>query len=1179
MSVEYKDLSGGQTDNITTGNASQGAIVENFVITRDKKLETRRGFEVFDSAASFESVVRSTAEKIGELKSCINNAYLFIRKGADVYFKRLDNGVWQKVVSPNATQRAFWTANENGVTRMVEWSGQVYGVAHNNPANPAVSDFLSPMRIYPNNATPELVQIRNMSPPQVPDPYSASIWLTHAITLANELRTKILRHQNKTGPVFSADATTDRIDTGLGSLPSYLSGSDSYDGNVVWFQSATAGGVVALRPYYIENVVGGTFQIADGPGASPVDITSNGTVELGFHTFTFVPTLSPAATDLRSLLALTSDLVYYHNLHITGGFTASDPHLFRAGSVIIQQATVANFRQAANVLNKLKFLFNLHLLAFNPSEISQRQHIGVEYDTTVPGDCDLVLTPYIFGRENLSIEISRQGSTLNGKVNREMYTFPAGMQDLVDDLVLSYNAHVSNTTQHPTATDIVNRVKYNQTYYTDPTYGANNLKPVDTFAAILKLLNGYNGHRIKSIRVTDSAVIHTSTEDSATELSSTLLKLIEDQYLFENTNLESATDFNFLYGICREIANKLVRHVLQGSGGLANTARHSGAAAIPPSSSLATDVYLTYSYGNVLYAFTYVARSSLRGNVTFEQESAPVVVPGVKEIFGLGQYNDTSGVYTPFTAYTDISLLIKTLIQTTFLNTSENQSETESVFRVYRTIENGEVFYLLREGVLSVIDESTEDTQLQQGPELYTTGGVLGNDPAPKSKCFEIINNKAYFGGIVEVQDDGTQVFLPRRLRQSKQNELTASPESFFVDLESDIETIGRAGEYPIVVCKQGVYRIEGEFNDDGTGFMIAKKISDRVGGVSVNGGVTVNDVFFFAGNDGFYMSDASFVRSISSHLKTTYESLQTKHYIQCKHDRENNRIMWTARKTASDNDTVFVLDPKFGAGDELCIYEWNGESFRPHAIEHHNSQNVIGDIQGFVFKQTTATSDPRIVRTGSGSISGVNPIIYRFRSIAEDFQNVSIRKWATRAYVVFEKLTTNLSSQLRSVIDVTEGKIKNMKYVIERSTTYPAGYQGSDIVPVKRTFPVKHLRSFFRQVEVALGKKTDDSSTVNTATITGTNVVISSGNWPANCNGKYLALSNDNYIEEYLIVSGQGTNTLVVATAPGNASSLSWGIRSYPTDERARILAVSMEGENTGRNLFPSKGGDSTSP
>jgi hypothetical protein len=367
---------------------------------------------------------------------------------------------------------------------------------------------------------------------------------------------------------------------------------------------------------------------------------------------------------------------------------------------------------------------------------------------------------------------------------------------------------------------------------------------------------------------------------------------------------------------------------------------------------------------------------------------------------------------------------------------------------------------------------------------------------------------------------------------------------------------------------------------------MVAKKISDKVGGVSINGGVTVNDIFYFAGNDGFYLATSTEVRNISPHLKETYKKYVTgnrKHYIQCKHDPVNNVILWAVRKADGgpehELDTIVVLDPKFGAEGEACIYEWNGDSFRPTAIEHHNKQLVRGDIQGFTFKQTDILTDPKIDRTGSGSISGVEPIVYRFRTTAEYFENSTLRKWAARAYVVFEKLTTNLTSQLRSIVDLTESKIKNMKYVLHRSNTYEPGYSGSDIIPVKRTFPAKHLRSFYRQLEVTLGKKTDNSSTTNTATITGTNVVISSGTWPNDCNGKWITFSNDNYIEEFLIVSGQGTNTLVVATAPGNASGLSWGIRSYPTDEKTRILSVSIEGDITGNNLFPSKGNDGTSP
>lgn len=1152
MSVEYKDFSGGFTDNITNGNRTQYEKAENLLVTRDKKLETRPGSEVLSVAASYESVVRAVSERVGNIVNYRSDRYALIRKSADVFFQRVGNSVWQKVVSPNATQKSFWTGAADGVVQFKEAFGHIYGVMHNNPSGPAAADILRPMKFYADNGATELVQIRNTYLPAFPDPYAAASWLATAITLGNQLKSKMNTHF-RTGATGTMDATTDRVTiTGSGS---YLSDSDTYDQNLVWFKVSPTPEVVTETPYYLKSQSGSTFQLSTTPVGSAINFSVTGACELWFHASAQTAISTADASDLETLITLTNALVEAYNAHVFN-MVGSGTHA-TAGHTGTFYATRRNnysFSDCAETLNQLKLLFNAHLLSVPISPLVYDAFIRIHSGVL---SSDFVTADFVFNPSDLSPD--------TGGVNLERGYY-APQSDLYAyniALIIAYNAHVSNTTKHNNVKeDYGMRIK--NTSYTG-FYESVYL------VTVYQLLVGMYGHR------SDGTSHIGGSEAVGTQPSTENLQILEDMDAYTiNGNLTDSAGQQVYFDMMTDIAKKLAIHIVSAT-------RHNSATT-PTDLGLNTPPLIyVYTLFTFLYAFTYFYRYLIKNSIEFDEESAPAQISLMGSNADAGSFNDTTGVFAistpnpfefrPNVIFTNLPGLSSVV--------GENVDAANARTRIYRSVKNGTALFQAQDipaNSTSAIDTGVTDEELVGYQPLYTTGGVVANDPAPRAKAFTIVNNKGYYGGIIETTSYG-DTFLPKRLRQSNDSAPGECPEDFFVDLEEDIQTIGRAGDYPVVACSKGCYRIEGEFDELGRGGMIAKLFADRVGGVSINGGVTINDVFYFAGIDGIYASNAFDAKLITPHLKTTYSKYVTgtrKHYIQADFDKTNNRIFWTVRKatggTESDLETCLVLDLRNGTVDEACLTEFNGTSFSSTAIAFISNQFVRGDKQGFAFKHVeTDYSDPGISRSGSGSISGTEAVIPLWRSMAEGFDQSTERKWEVWAYYTFKRLTTNLSVQFRSIIDQTETKIKNMKHLLHRSTSYSSGYAGSDMVSAKRTIPAGHMRSYYRQLEVALGKGATSSSTSNFAAVTGTSVVLASGTFAADANGKYMAFSGDFYNEEYLIVSGQGTNILVLATAPGDSTSQGWAIREYPKDERMRIDAVSMDTLDAGRTLRPS--------
>ena len=129
---------------------------------------------------------------------------------------------------------------------------------------------------------------------------------------------------------------------------------------------------------------------------------------------------------------------------------------------------------------------------------------------------------------------------------------------------------------------------------------------------------------------------------------------------------------------------------------------------------------------------------------------------------------------------------LPSIVNTT--NTSyntNNQISTDPglMLNIYRTTDGGTTWFLVTSvanGTTSYLDATSDAVSYPNYPALntqsplYTTGGVVGNDQPPACVCMTVLNQYAYYGGIID-----TGQYFPNRVRQSLQNNLDSSPATF----------------------------------------------------------------------------------------------------------------------------------------------------------------------------------------------------------------------------------------------------------------------------------------------------------------------------------------------------------------------------------------------------------------
>lgn len=164
-------------------------------------------------------------------------------------------------------------------------------------------------------------------------------------------------------------------------------------------------------------------------------------------------------------------------------------------------------------------------------------------------------------------------------------------------------------------------------------------------------------------------------------------------------------------------------------------------------------------------------------------------------------------------------------------NGASGNYDTASIkIRIYRTIDGGTTFYLLGEVAngITVFTDNFSDSAIVTNDLLYTTGGVVENDPPPLAKFIHIVNNTAYYGFIKE----GSEI-LKTQIRQSIKDDPDSVPAAFFDEMEDELTGLSSIQSIPIITCKKHIYRLEGSFDEFGRGFINHIRIHDTAGCIS----------------------------------------------------------------------------------------------------------------------------------------------------------------------------------------------------------------------------------------------------------------------------------------------------------------------------------------------------------
>lgn len=503
--------------------------------------------------------------------------------------------------------------------------------------------------------------------------------------------------------------------------------------------------------------------------------------------------------------------------------------------------------------------------------------------------------------------------------------------------------------------------------------------------------------------------------------------------------------------------------------------------------------------------------------------------------------------------------------------------------RIFRSVANGTVMYHVADidATDTTYTDTSSDELILDGEFVYITGGQVDYEPAPLAKYCTILNGIAYYANFKETEASTNA--LTYRIQQSIPSAPYSTSSSFYVDVDGEITGINRFANYPIVFTQSRVYRLEGNFNADGTGYIRSREIGSTTGCVSNNSIVRTPDGLFFAGVDGFYFTDGQSVKKISRHLDTTYPKLvrniAAKQAIQGQLDEISGRIFWTVSSGAYGNgcDKVFVLDPYWGMSDQMTFTTLSGGAdWTCSSILFNREVWYRASIGGYTYVHSSDFyTDPVEVPSATADTWASAAVIYDWSSAAINFGTDVLRKWVTQIVAVF-KNETNLSVAPFSCNDVSDDW-RPMKPVRHRGNLVwgqpDAIWGGAEFVwrdtgniIAKRMFPAGTLRCTHKQVKFTNSNtviiRSDDYAPAIINSANGTFLLTNypSDSWPPDIVGYSMCIEHDGYVREYEILSVTD-DTVIVDNTAGTLMNGTWKwiVKGYRKGEKFVLDAVTL--------------------
>lgn len=492
---------------------------------------------------------------------------------------------------------------------------------------------------------------------------------------------------------------------------------------------------------------------------------------------------------------------------------------------------------------------------------------------------------------------------------------------------------------------------------------------------------------------------------------------------------------------------------------------------------------------------------------------------------------------------------------------------------IFRTFNGGQTFFQVDEVPASTATyaDTKSDTDIENNAPLYTEGGVLPDEPAPRCKYSVIANDIVVLGHL----KDGT-IEMPNFVQISKIARIYSFPSTFREEFDDDVMGLGYANTYPIVFLPNKHYRLEVSLDSFGKGSIRKRLISDSVGAVNHKSIVNTKIGVFFAAEDGFYFTDGFNSRRISTDLNRSYAQFVDKSDIEGCYDKLNNRVMWAVKRQAREaannyNDTIYVAhlnNPTEKNGFAFTIYNGGNAplNFITSGVACEGSQLLRLSHRGYLLYHNANFKDDSIVSTTiTPDDWNTTAIIYRFDSVAYDFGNPQTRKWVPKININAQNQST-VSLQIESSND-NSNSYQPLAKVVDNSNiawgdpTIPWGDPTAlwNLLPIIshwRYFPAtrQKLRCMYKQVRFTNAfVDIDNSSDLGPVSINATTKVVTllshpAKDWLPSAVDYFISFEHEAYEFEYRITALAGADITVQDSANTltNSSSTAWRIRGY---------------------------------
>jgi len=250
-----------------------------------------------------------------------------------------------------------------------------------------------------------------------------------------------------------------------------------------------------------------------------------------------------------------------------------------------------------------------------------------------------------------------------------------------------------------------------------------------------------------------------------------------------------------------------------------------------------------------------------------------------------------------------------------------------------------------------------------------------------------------------------------------------------------------------------------------------------------------------------------------------------------------------------------------------------NGTNFAPTAISFYNGQLIRGDRRGYIFKHDASyTTDPAIDTLTVATAWNTAGIIPLYQSIVSNLGLPMVRKWATKMLLTMNNIS-NVSVQISSINDNSgvQALLKEIRYRGNVLWGDPNIFWGAEVpnwadfalVENMRNFPATFLRCSYKQIQItqAFTIVYNSDSIVSANVVPGAKTATltdAAFSWPTDAKDYYISFANDNYTQNYQIVTRNSATLITFLDPLGLAPSgvQKWVIRGYPKGEVFSIVS-----------------------